>query len=85
MKVATLRTLEWISFIAAFAFMIPTIASDSRFPYRVTVALTIGGLLLAVSLFLSCQRAAEHYGTAAIKLIAYFVLVWIAYERVFMH
>jgi hypothetical protein len=85
MKVAALRTLELACFVAALAFMIPPLASDSRYPYQATPGLVIGGFLFTISLFLSWRRGAEHWCTAAIKLLAYVVLVWIAFERSLIH
>ena len=85
MKAAALRTIELICFIAALGFMIPPIASDARYPYRTTPGLIIGGLLFAASLALSWRRAAEHWLTAIVKMLAYLLLVWIAYERSFIH
>ena len=85
MKAAALRTVELICFVAALGFMIPPIASDARYPYRATSALIIGGLLFAVSLALSWRRAAENWITAVVKVLAYILLVWIAYERSFIH
>jgi len=81
MKAASLRIAELICFLAALAFIIPPATSDSHDPHRATPALIIGGLLFAVSLFLSLRRAAEHWGIAAIKLMGYLILVWVAYER----
>jgi len=85
MRVAALRSVELICFIAALGFMIPPIASDAEFPYRATPALIIGGLLFTVSLLLSWWRGAEHWITALIKIMVYLVLVWIAYERALVH
>jgi hypothetical protein len=85
MKVAALRTVELICFLAALGFLIPPVASDAGFPYRATPALIMGGLLFATSLLLSWWRAAEHWIAAAIKLVVYLLLVWIAYERALIH
>jgi hypothetical protein len=81
MKAASLRIAELICFLGALAFIIPPATSDSSYPHRATPALIIGGVLFAVSLFLSWRRAAEHWGIAAIKLVGYLILVWVAYER----
>jgi hypothetical protein len=85
MKVAALRTIELICFLAALGFLIPPIASDAGFPYRATPALIIGGFLFAISLLISWWRAAEHWTTAVIKFAVYLLLVWLAYERSFIH
>jgi len=81
MKAASLRIAELICFLAALAFIIPPVTSDSRYPHHATPALIIGGLLFAISLFLSWRRAAEQWGIAAVKLLGYLIFVWIAYER----
>jgi hypothetical protein len=85
MKIAALRTVELICFLAALAFLIPPVASDAGLPYRATPALIIGGLLFAASLLLLWWRAAEHWIAAAVKLVVYLLLVWIAYERALIH
>ena len=85
MKVAALRTVELLCFLAALGLLIPPVASDAGFPYRATPALIIGGLLFATSLLLLWWRAAEHWIVAAIKLAVYLLLVWIAYERALIH
>ena len=85
MKRSASFLLLLILFVAALTFMIPPIASDSQFPHEAAPALVIGGLLFGASLFLSWWRAAEHWITAAFKLLAYLVLVWLAYERSFIH
>jgi hypothetical protein len=81
MKVAGLRIVELICFLAALGFLIPPVASDAGFPYRATPALIIGQFLFATSLLLSWWRAAEHWIAVAIKLVVYLLLVWIAYDR----
>jgi hypothetical protein len=81
MKAASLRIAELICFLAALAFIIQPATSDSHYPHQVTPALLIGGVLFAVSLFLSWRRDAEHWGIAATKLLGYLTLVWVAYER----
>lgn len=85
MKRLALRAVEVICFVAALAFLISPIASDTRYPYPVAPGLIIGGAVFAISLSLSWARGAEHWLTAAIKLLCYLVLVWIAFERALIH
>ncbi|HEV2806671.1 MAG TPA: hypothetical protein VGW57_17230 [Chthoniobacterales bacterium] len=84
MRVAALRVVELICFVGALAFMIPPVSSTPEH-YHAAPALVIGGSLLAVSLLAAWWRAAEHWITALLKFATYIVLLWIAYERSYIH
>lgn len=84
MRVAALRVIELVCFVGALAFMIPPISSTPQ-AYHATPALLIGGSLFALSLLAAWWRASEHWITALFKFSAYIVLLWLAYERSYIH
>jgi hypothetical protein len=82
-KPIALRVAELLLFFFAFGMLVPPVPSHTETVYRLTPTLVIGGSAFALSLFLAIRRRAEHWLTAALKLLFYFGLAWIIHERVF--
>ncbi len=82
-KRVTIRVVELLLFFFAFTMVVPPVPSDDHTVYRLTPRLLIGGSAFALSLFLATFRRAEHWLTAALKLLFYFGLAWVIHGRVF--
>ncbi len=84
-KTVALRVAELALFLVALGFLVPPIPSHMGQVYRPLPAMILGGGLFAGSLALGLWRGAEHWSTAVVKLLAFPVLVWIIYGRVFRY
>ncbi|MDH4374373.1 MAG: hypothetical protein QE510_13350 [Verrucomicrobiota bacterium] len=82
-KPIALRVAELLLFFFAFAMLVPPVPSEPRTVYRLAPTLVIGGAAFGLSLFLAILRRAEHWLTAALKLLFYLGLARIIHERVF--